>query len=57
MARQEIERITTQLTEEILTDYPELELVDVEYTKEGPDWILRCSSTKKTELGWMIVRR
>jgi len=51
MARQEIERITTQLTEEILTDYPELELVDVEYTKEGPDWILRVFIDKDGGVG------
>lgn len=40
MGRQDVESITTQLTEEILSDYPEIELVDVEYGKEGPDWIL-----------------
>jgi N-acetylglutamate synthase/N-acetylornithine aminotransferase len=30
MGRQDVESITTQLTEEILSDYPEIELVDVE---------------------------
>ncbi|NMB11112.1 MAG: ribosome maturation factor RimP [Firmicutes bacterium] len=41
MGRQDVESITTQLVEEILSDYPEIELVNVEYAKEGPDWVLR----------------
>ena len=51
MGRQEVETITTQLTEEILADYPELELVDVEYAKEGPDWILRVFIDKEGGVG------
>jgi ribosome maturation factor RimP len=47
MGRQDVESITTQLTEEILSDYPEIELVDVEYGKEGPDWILRVFIDKE----------
>lgn len=41
MRRQEVEAVAAQLAEEILADYPELELVDVEYCKQGPEWILR----------------
>ncbi len=47
MGRQDVESITSQLTEEILVDYPELELVSVEYAKEGPDWVLRVFIDKE----------
>lgn len=51
MGRQDVETITAQLTEEILADYPELELVDVEYGKEGPDWVLRVFIDKEGGVG------
>ncbi|NMB45583.1 MAG: ribosome maturation factor RimP [Firmicutes bacterium] len=47
MGRQDVQTITAQLTEEILVDCPELELVSVEYAKEGPDWILRVFIDKE----------
>ncbi|NMB24597.1 MAG: ribosome maturation factor RimP [Firmicutes bacterium] len=48
MGRQQVQTIVTELTEEILVDYPELELVDVEYVKEGPTWVLRVFIDKDT---------
>ncbi|MCK8816484.1 ribosome maturation factor RimP [Natroniella sulfidigena] len=35
-----VESVVTELAEPIVASY-DLELVDVEYNKEGPDWILR----------------
>lgn len=48
MGRQQVQTIVTELVEEILVDYPELELVDVEYVKEGPTWVLRVFIDKDT---------
>ena len=47
MGRQHVQAIVTQITEEILASYPELELVDVEYVKEGPTWVLRVFIDKE----------
>ncbi|NLJ86043.1 MAG: ribosome maturation factor RimP [Firmicutes bacterium] len=47
MGRQSTEAIVTQLAEEIMADYPELELVDVNYAKEGATWVLRVFIDKE----------
>lgn len=41
MGRKEIEQQVAQIAAAVLSQFPALELVDVEYVKEGADWVLR----------------
>ncbi len=41
MGKREVQQQVTQIADKVLTQFPTLELVDVEYVKEGPDWVLR----------------
>ncbi|NLK08846.1 MAG: ribosome maturation factor RimP [Firmicutes bacterium] len=47
MGRRRVQTVVAELAEEILVDYPELELVDVEYVKEGATWLLRVFIDKE----------
>jgi ribosome maturation factor RimP len=50
LARQRVEEVVERLGS-CLAEELGYELVDVEYRKEGPDWVLRCSIDSQTGVG------
>lgn len=47
MGRREVERLVTDLVSGVLGQFPDIELVDVEYVKEGGEWVLRVYIDKE----------
>lgn len=41
MGKREIQEQVTEIASAVISQFPTLELVDVEYVKEGQDWVLR----------------
>lgn len=50
MGKERIETIVERLGNQVAADL-DYELVDVEYRKEGPDWVLRCFIDKENGVG------
>jgi ribosome maturation factor RimP len=50
LARQRVEEVVERLGS-YLAEELGYELVEVEYRKEGPDWVLRCSIDRQTGVG------
>lgn len=48
MGRRDVERLVTEIAGDVIQQFPEIELVDVEYVKEGGEWVLRVYIDKET---------
>lgn len=50
MVKERIETVVERLGDKVAADLG-YELVEVEYRKEGPDWVLRCTIDKESGIG------